>query len=350
MQALDVLNVLDSPLRWETERQNRIHQEALEQKKKQPRAVDARKDLHLVANTAQDKNTSAGITVPQEWLDKVRNIPDMRSALIPLDEQAEGSEWSKPFSLCKADMEPWLSFYRGYRESRLFLGNASADQLDASQLDFPVRALLELKQAGANIILQPPVQINGLVEYHDLEGELNACRDQVLAKALFKVANEVHQNHLRKAVERGRAMGNLLHDALMGEGHANLIRAWEKVYQRKPTVDELHQMLTTGRVRLSDKRPSAPQPKAIQSQAKVVPSRRDAAPDSEDDAIVVNVARARPNPTALPPEEREKATAPAQIQDQSPPQPAPGKTRAILIHVLQATVCCAALAALVFLT
>ncbi|WP_136414973.1 hypothetical protein [Herbaspirillum sp. ST 5-3] len=348
MQALDVLNVLDSPLRWETERQNRIHQEALEQKKKQPRTVDARKDLRLIANPAQDKNTSAAVTLPQEWVDKVRNIPDMRSALIPLDEQTEGSEWSKPFSLCKADMEPWLSFYQGYRESRLFLENASADQQDASQLDFPVRALLELKQAGANIILQPPVQINGLVEYHDLEGELNACRDQVLAKALFKVANEVHQNHLRKAVERGRAMGNLLHDALMGDGHANLIRAWEKVYKRKPTIDELHQMLTTGRVRLSEKRQSAPEPKAIRSQERMAPSRREAAPDPEDDAIVVNVARTRPNPTALPPEEREKTAAPAQSQSQS--QPTPGKTRAILVHVLQATVCCAALAALVFLT
>ncbi|HJV85892.1 MAG TPA: hypothetical protein VJ698_10485 [Noviherbaspirillum sp.] len=346
MQALDVL---DTPLRWETERQNRIHQEALELKKKRAHSNDARKDIHLVGNagrTGQDTSLSANTfdpaVVSPEWIDKVRQIPDMRSALIPMDEGVDPDAWSKPFSLCKADIEPWLSFYRGYRESRLFLQGrrAGGDAQDGSQFDFPVRALLELKQVSPKIILEPPVQINGLVEYHDLEGELSACRDAALAKALFKVANEVHESLLRKAVDKGREMGNLLYDAMMGEGHANLIRAWEKVYARKPTIDELHQMLTTGRVRQSAKRIQAPEPKAAAPQAAAA---REVKHEDQEDAVVVSLLQppqSKPS-TALSADTDKEATA-VKVGT------AASRKRSILIHLLQALACCAALAALAF--
>ncbi len=349
MQALDVL---DAPLRWETERQNRIHQEALELKKKQLRGNDARKDLPLAGNTGRaNLNASADATLAepgmaqQEWIDKVRQIPDMRSALIPMDDASDPAAWSKPFSLFKADIEPWLSFYRGYRESRLFLQDSHPgdDTQDASQLDFPVRALLGLKQASAKIILEPPVQINGLVEYHDLEGELSVCRDATLAKALFKVANEVHESHLRKAVDKGREMGNQLYDAMMGEGHANLVRAWEKVYRRKPTIDELHLMLTTGRVRQTGKRMQVPEPRGIVRQ-RIAPVARGAAPDDRDDAVVVSLIQSPRSDAVV-------AVSPAQTgKDASAVEAGsePGRKRSILIHLVQALACCAALAALVF--
>ncbi len=352
MQALDVL---DNPLQWETERQNRIHQVAIEQKKKQMRADDARRERQLVGNTSEGKSPafsvpSGAIThnaagIADQWTDKVRHIPDMRLALIPLDEGSEGKEWSKPFSLFKADMEPWLSFYQGYRESRLFLeasSSAHAHAGDASserQLDFPVRALLELKKVSTKIILEPPVQINGLVEYHDLDGELSVCRDPALAKALFKVANEVHENHLRRAIESGRAMGNALHEALMGDGHVNLINSWEKVFSRKPTIDELHQMLTTGRVKIStERRQQAPEPKTPAQHSRPTAISRDA---------MLTPRREPPPVKAAPQPEADIAVKPADVQAKSAIESSPQhhRNKKILWRLLHAAIGCAALIA-----
>jgi hypothetical protein len=287
-------NVPKSALQRETERQNRIHQEAIEKKKKQMRQEDGRTDSQFAGNIPpkgavskqragdrqEAENRTAGIIptsgtgdlvgrvdgsvvetngLTQEGTDRLRHIPDMRSALIPLTETSDSSEWSKPFSLSKADMEPWLSFYKGYKQSRLFLETASsqtslAEEENELSLDFAVRALLELKQVSTKVILEPPVQINGLVSYLDMQEELGASRDSLQAMALLKIANNAHEELLRKAFEKGRIIGNLLHDTLMGEGHVNLIKAWENKHNRKPTVAELHLMLTTGRLKPSPQR------------------------------------------------------------------------------------------------
>lgn len=269
MQALDLPK---NALQWETERQNRIHQEAVEQKKKQMRQEDAHNSLQPaekiireVALSRTPPGSEAGRV--QVQTDVLRRIPDMRSALMPFDDVADGTVWSKPFSLLKANMEPWLSYYQGYKQSRLFLDAASGDNFHTverseSSVDFAVRALLELKRASTKIILAPPVQINGQVEYLELEAELRACRDPLQAGTLLKYATEAHDSHLRNAIEKGRNLGNLLYDALMGEGHVNLIKAWEKVFKRKPSVEELHLMLTTGRVKVTAQRkPPVPEAK-----------------------------------------------------------------------------------------
>ncbi|HZW13074.1 MAG TPA: hypothetical protein VFF81_07775 [Noviherbaspirillum sp.] len=253
-------------LQWETERQNRIHQEAIEQKKTQMRHDEAGKNLQpaekMIREVAlSDASPDGAEGVVQERTEALRRIPDMRSALMPFDDDAESASWSKPFSLLKADLEPWLSYYKGYASSRLFLEAPSADNLGAimrseSSIDYAVHALLELKQANPQIILDPPVLISGPVEYIEFEAELKACRDPLQAATLVKYATEAHENQLRQAVEKGRSLGNLLYDALMGEGHANLIRAWEKAFKRKPNVEELHLMLTTGRIKVSRARPA----------------------------------------------------------------------------------------------
>ncbi|OWW22134.1 hypothetical protein [Noviherbaspirillum denitrificans] len=242
MHALELRN---DALQWETERQNRLLQSATEQKKKQAR-------LEAVP---QEQAPAAGVQL-NEWVDKVSVIPDIRSALIPLD-NPEG--WSKPFSLAKADMEPWFSYFKGYRQSRLFLSQAvhDIDNPDAASIDYPVRALLELKSADARLITEPPVQINGQVEYFDTDSALNAGYDASQFRALLRSAVLTHDKQLKRAEEKGREMGDALYDALMGEGHANLIGAWERVFHRKPTIDELHQMLTSGRIRVSAEKKAA---------------------------------------------------------------------------------------------
>lgn len=243
MQAIDIL---DSPLRWETERQNRIHQQALEQRKKsapgganQIYSNAAPEPIGAVAVSGDEAAAEGG-----EWMDYLFRVPAMRSALIPLDEASEGSDWSKPFALQKADVEPWLSFYKGYKQSRLFLEMRE----EGLQLDYPVRALLDLKRVPQSIILEPPVQIDSQVEYQDLEDDLRTTHDPVRRGAIGKVARTIHEKQLEEAIRKGREMGNRLYDALMGEGHVNLLSAWVKLHQRKPTVQELHQMLTTGRI------------------------------------------------------------------------------------------------------
>ena len=281
MQALDVL---DHALHWETERQNRALQDALEYKKRQ-RAEGARRDLQYpaahqgaaVSNTADSGHRAATLT--GEWVDQLHRIPEIRSALVPIDQTAEGSEWSRPFSLFKADIEPWLSFMRGYNASRLFLDTSLAaagtpvEARNESQIDYPVRALLELKRVPIRIIVEPPVQINRQVEYQDLEAELRASRDHIASATLLKMARETHEKQLAKAVEQGRLLGDRLHDALMGEGHVNLIGAWERTHQRKPSIEELHLMLTTGRVRAEQRRPATVRaaPPSIPPQERGIP-------------------------------------------------------------------------------
>ncbi|HYD96843.1 MAG TPA: hypothetical protein VEC01_16050 [Noviherbaspirillum sp.] len=343
MHALDLR---DNALQWESERQNRIHQDALEQKKKQMRLEAVRRD-------APAERAPAAPPLPlEELIDKVYRIPDMRSALMPLDDDAE--TWSKPFSLAKADMEPWLSFYKGYRQSRLFLEGAGAvAESGMPALDFPVQALLELRQVNVRLIVEPPVQINGQVEYLDVEGELANSNDPAHVRALLRTAVLAHDQQLGVAVEKGRAMGDLLHDALLGEGHVHLIKAWERVYRRKPTVEELHRMLTTGRTQPPvekkaaaneiRQRPAPTTPPAIEPRPRPAPPqaavaapaspRKQPAPlpqpvipeldDDDDDEAIVTLGKA--------------AGKPAQ------------RGRRIAWHLAHAALGCAALAAYLFL-
>ena len=279
MQALELR---DNALQWETERQNRLLQSAAEQKKKQTQIEAAQQQA-----PAARQEGAASVQL-NEWIDKVTAVPDIRSALIPLDDE-EG--WSKPFSLAKADMEPWLSFYTGYRQSRLFLHTVlqGADGPNAASIDYPVRALLELKRADVRLIIEPPVQINGQVEYFDTEGALNAGHDSSQFRALLRGAVLNHDKQLKVAEAKGRDMGDALYEALMGEGHANLIRAWEKVFQRKPKIDELHQMLTAGRIRVStekqaaprEERQPAPEMRAAAPVQRTMPERRPSIPPEE---------------------------------------------------------------------
>lgn len=340
MQALELR---DDSLQWETERQNRIHQTAIEKKKKQVQQERVRGD-------APYTEAAMGVAFFQmeEWLEKVNRIPDMRSALIPLEDGQEEQVWSKPFSLVKADMEPWLSFYKGYRQSRLFLESprsreASADDPGA-MLDYPVRALLELKQVGTTLISAPPVQINGQVEYFDLEGDLRANSEPMRMRALLKSAADIHESQVRRAVDKGREMGNRLHDALMGEGYANLIHAWTKVHNRKPTIDELHMMLTTGRVKMSSERRSpAFESRAVSSMpvADTFPSRAVAEKPREP-----RIPKEQPQrveaPVQTPVEEAESAIAFGREPEQA------GNRRKIILHLVQALVCCVALAGVAF--
>lgn len=210
---------------------------------------------------------------PAEFVVPLRSVPDMRSALIPIDD-ADGATWSKPFSLPRANMEPWLSFLRGYRASALFPEHAAAGS--GLRVDAAVQALLELKGIDIKVILEPAVQINGPVEY----------AEDVPAQAISGNERDVHENQLAKAFEKGCEMGNHLYDALLGEGYVNLVQAWEKVHSRKPSVSELHFMLTTGRVKppeeIQPRRPEMAEnlypPKAPAVVAEPTPRKQEAAP------------------------------------------------------------------------
>ncbi len=191
------------------------------------------------------------------WQDMLQAIPAMRSALVPVDEE-EAAGWSKPFSLVKAQFEPWLSYYTGYCSSRLFIRGARTETGHPA-IDFPVRALLNLRGIDPLLIIEPPVCIDGPVEYFDASRAPRARRDRGVDTSLARAADAMHRGQLRRACERGQALGNQLHDALLGDGLANLIRAWEKAYRRKPNAHELHLMLTTGRTApVWQSKPAAP--------------------------------------------------------------------------------------------
>jgi hypothetical protein len=271
MQGFGV-GLRDDFLKRETDRQNRIHREAkknVEHTNNEIRPDEARQNNSRFTESASEDFTVSpnGVSeLMEESAYKIQDIPEMRSALIPLDEKKEGNEWSHPFSLLKADMEPWISYLKGYRKSRLFLESPPSGRHHASDdnnvlsVDFPVRALLELKRINTKVILEPAVRIKGQADYLDLFAELRSCRDPVVAKSLIKSINDAHEIQLRTAVNKGHEMGNQLYDALMGDGYANLVKAWQKVHSRKPTVEELHYMLTTGRLQMPVReRQQAPQ-------------------------------------------------------------------------------------------
>ena len=343
MQALDLR---DHALQWETERQNRIHHETIEQKKKQAGLESVRREpLH-------PDSVFQPVPIPtDEWIEKIHRVPNIRSALIPLEDDLNVEGWSKPFSLCKAaNIEPWLSFYKGYQQSRLFIGVSSAARGDRSeeqptwQLDFPVRALLELKQVSATLILEPPVQIDGQVEYPDVEDELRNCRDPMRIRSLLKYIDDTHNAQLRMAVERGNEMGNCLHDALMGEGHVNLIKAWTKVYKRNPTVDELHRLLTTGRVKVStERKPLAKKAEESMPESAFIAPVLQVVPETQPDVIVL---KEKPRPADMAKAER-KAVLEQSLPVAQEPEKGVRKNK-ILLYLLQAVGCCAALAAIAF--
>lgn len=296
-------DLLKDSLQRETERQNRIYQEAIARKKNPvqqglaeeariesqaqftnktsidtgvagmpdiasefalPRDVAGVPPVEAQAAPASSASHEAPVVASEpapDIADRLSHIPEIRSALMPPDASVQEGAWSKPFSLTRPDMEPWLSFYKGYRQSRLFREGAENTAFDPSSgapLDFAVLALLELRQADPKLLLDPPVRINGPVRYAELEEDLRACRNEQEARFLIERAAQAHEAQLHVAIDRGREMGNLLYDALMGEGHSNLIKAWQDAYQRKPTIEELHLMLTAGRTKpATSKRPQA---------------------------------------------------------------------------------------------
>ncbi|HJV74140.1 MAG TPA: hypothetical protein VJ654_07975 [Noviherbaspirillum sp.] len=344
-------NLSKSALQLETERQNRIYRDAIEQKKKQmrpeeggsARQVSEKRNPDIAPSPADThSDTSEPSDVPT---DRLRHIPDMRSALIPLDEATEERIWSKPFSLPKADIEPWLSYCKGYWQSKLFLETFSGLKPmtgDGFELpvDFAVRALLELKQLDINIILEPRVRIDGHVEYLELDDELRVCHDSAQIKALVARANEGHDKLLRKAFEIGRQMGNRLYDALMGDGHVHLIAAWESVHGRKPTVEELHRMLTTGRIReLQREKDRAPE---IQNESLLKENVAPVMPEERSSGEALPL-KSQPPPVDPPPVVgcEDNDALPVQAPEDDPVN----RKRRILFHVIHITAVCAVLVA-----
>lgn len=366
----------DNPLKWETARQNQIHQEAIEQKKKQGHSAGMHRENQFIDRVVQTvastksylgssplTDNSASLPMHSGVDDgsleelaqmpyQVRRIPDMRSAWMPFDETERASEWSRPFSLPKADMEPWLSFFKGYKQSSLFIQNPSAGSgaggEDGLQLDFALRALLELRQLSAAVILEPPVQINSQVEYIDLAGAMDGCRDLAQAKSLAKVASSTHESQLRKAVERGLDIGNRLHDVLLGDGHSNLIRAWERVHQRKPTIEELHLMLTTGRLKVERRQPSMqevrvmprPEPVASVTRNQVSAEESTSLPQTDVPSSAVSGAAERDDLEGAADATKEEKTS---LFQASP------RKHSFLLYAFHVTACTAAIVAYVWL-
>lgn len=362
MQALDVV---DNPLQWETERQNRILQEAVEQRKKLTGGASAAAGHASQRNdgTARKNEAAPSNDVAQKsfigdadrlrdyWIDKVLRIPRIRSALIPLDDEGEGQIWSKPLSLKKADIEPFSSFFRGYCRSRLFIEPVSLrggqiDSSEALQLDFPVRALFELRGFDPRLIFDPPVQIDAQIEFHDLEEDLRDCRDHARMRLLIETAENMHDKQLEQAVIKGREMGDALHDALMGEGHVNLIRAWERAHQRKPTIQELHLMLTTGRINVEQRQEAAssrPRPAPVAEARPAVAAPRKTTPVPP--RTLSTQAPAIPIEVDMPGQEADALAAANEASSKDGKASSSSRTRQILLYLLHAAVGTAALAA-----
>lgn len=263
-------------LERETERQQRLQQEArkaFEQKRAQLRGEPLKPEVWPMPSPAQraplPQQSVAAQVSANESINKLCSIPEIRSALIPLDEALEGEQWSKPFSLAKAEMEPWAAYLQGYYASRLFPLPADSPSSQLS-MDVAVQALLELKRIDPRFILEPVVQIDQPAEFLDLAAELQQCRDPAQARRLTAIANDVHEAQLVKAIEKGRELGDHLYHALLGEGFVNLIHAWERVYKRKPSVNELHHMLTNGCVRIIPDAPSVARERLLPERTTVV--------------------------------------------------------------------------------
>lgn len=311
MQAIDLReDVLEQALQWDSARQHRLQQkvDAVE--------PEPRTRLQLV---------DPSLPIAPPWQDKLQAIPAMRSALIALAVD-EGASWSKPFTLTKADFEPWLAFYAGYCNSRLFLhGRKAAD--GKPELDYPLRALLQLRRLDPRLIVDPPVQIDGPVTYFDAARAGGNQRDPGLAASLARAAEAMHRSQLKRAFETGSEMGNALHDALLGEGLAHLIRAWELAYQRKPTPHELHIMLTTGRttpVPVPVPAPPASPAVAAPAQAPVQAAKPAAVPASRPprDSLATTPAAAAQQAVPEKPA-TQRAQAPAVLQADEDDEPVP---------------------------
>jgi hypothetical protein len=191
---------------------------------------------------------------------RVLSIPDLRSALIPLDEKDEGGNWSRAFYLGQADLEPWASFYEGYKQSVLFLQASPArtaawNQDDEApiapinlQLQCEVQAILSLRKLDPQIIFAPVVQISRTAEYFDLLSELSIGDDPQYLHSLEKLSKDIHEKRLTEAQEQGRQMGERLYHNLLGLNYINLSKEWEKTHKRAPNVDEMHSMFSTGNI------------------------------------------------------------------------------------------------------
>lgn len=293
----------------------------------------------------------------EEWRDRVRTLPEIRSALIPIDEMDEDIEWSSAFSLPKANLEPWLSFFEGYKQSSLFAGPARPLQDDACgeapvlQLQFEVQAILSLRNLPAKVIMEPPVRISAPVVYLDLLAELATCSDPAQAQGLAKIANEVHESRLEQAVAKGREMGNRLYHVLLGADCTNLSREWQRIHRRKPSVDEIYNMLTTGGIKpLPVKRPPPP---SSETQAMPRPARTAAAsvkaplvPDQVREKIEkkveknieksVETAERVPQYNAATTNRNAESVARKIIEETRKKN----RIRKILLHLFQFTICC----------
>lgn len=312
------------------------------------------------AGPSDDAPSAGPASLIEHWRDRVRMLPEMRSALIALDERVEGSGWSYAFSLCKADLEPWLSYYSGYKKSQLFAAQA-AGQRAPLQLQYEVQAILELKSWDKKLILEPPVQINRPVEYLDLISELNTCRNPQQAQEMAKIANEAHDRLLAEAMEKGREMGDRLYHALLGPDFINLSMQWQKLYQRKPSVEELCCMLTTGRIKIIPaKRPVTPRPPLRQQkntvqrapvhQEKPQPAPVVMAEPEQTPDVIVNIrqpegAVARPQQYNAGATNRKTAQIAQKLADETRKR---SRLRRILRYLCQVSICCAALAAHAF--
>lgn len=188
---------------------------------------------------------------------RVLSIPDLRSALIPLDQTDEGGNWSRAFYLGQADLEPWTSFYEGYKQSVLFLQATPARTADWNrddeaplnlQLQCEVQAILSLRKLDPKIIFAPVVQISRTAEYFDLLSEISIGDDPQYLQSLDKISKEIHEKRLVQALEQGRRMGERLYHHLLGLNFINLSKEWENMHQRAPNVDEMHSMFSTGNI------------------------------------------------------------------------------------------------------
>ncbi len=305
--------------------------------------------------------TGHAATSMHQWSDRVRALPEMRSALVALSAAEDGITWSSPFSLPKADLEPWLSYLAGYKKSSLFASPARSVDAQAGglpiapQLQPEVQALLKLRKVDPRLILEPPVQISGPVEYLDLIAELKACRDPRHAQELAKVANEIHDNLLAQALEKGREMGEHLYHALLGPDFTNLAKEWQKIHQRKPSIDELCYMLTTGNIKII---PAKPRPAAGTVQRQEKPVLRDRpnpvappprpAPAASVTPVAPSVSRQATTAAAKPQQYNAESTSRkvALVARQIAAETAKhNRFRKVLRHLCQISVCCAALAA-----
>ncbi|MDO8650718.1 MAG: hypothetical protein Q7R66_00815 [Undibacterium sp.] len=177
--------------------------------------------------------------------------------MIPLDEKEEGGNWSRAFYLGQADLEPWTSFYEGYKKSILFaqttpthaaVWNPDDEAQVNLQLQYEVQAILSLRKLDPKIIFAPVVQISRTAEYFDLISEISIGDDPQYLQSLDRISKEIHEKRLIQAVEQGRQMGERLYHNLLGENYINLSKEWENIHQRAPNVNEMHSMFSTGNI------------------------------------------------------------------------------------------------------